>query len=62
MNKKYVELTWQCKECKDIVVSYSNRRHDMNFCKCGKSAIDLEENYQRGMGNIKVISKKVKKG
>lgn len=57
--KKYpIRLIWKCKVCKDVVVSYSHIRHDMNYCDCGKSAVDLEEGYMRGMGDIKVISRK----
>ncbi|MEA2015457.1 MAG: hypothetical protein U9O59_01860 [Actinomycetota bacterium] len=52
-----VKLTWQCELCGDIVVSYSNKRHDMNYCKCGESAVDLEEWYQRNMGKIKEIKR-----
>jgi len=49
---KYIKLTWKCAECGDVVTSYSNRRHDMNFCKCGLSGVDLEEWYQRNIGKI----------
>ena len=52
-----IKLTWQCGYCNDTVISYSNRRHDMNYCKCGKSAVDLEEWYQRNAGSIKEISR-----
>jgi len=51
-----IRWIWQCNYCKDIVSSLSNKRHDMNYCKCGKSAVDLEEWYVRGMGDYKVIS------
>jgi len=47
---------WQCNYCKDITASYSHLTHDMNHCKCGKSAVDLEEYYARGMGDYDVIS------
>ena len=49
---------WRCGECKDIVVSYSHLRHDMNFCDCGKSSVDLEEHYCRQMGLVEVLSVK----
>ena len=32
----------------------------MDYCKCGESAVDLEEGYQRGMGKIKEIKRTVK--
>ena len=54
---KTTKLTWQCEICGDIVTSYSNRRHDMNCCKCGKSCVDLEEYYQRNTGKIKELKR-----
>jgi len=56
--KELIRLIWQCEECKDVVISYSHLRHDMNYCECGKSAVDLEEHYQRSMGKVKDISRK----
>ena len=54
-----IRLIWECKDCKDVVISYSHLRHEMNICECGKSGVDLEEYYQRGHGRIKEISRKV---
>mgnify|MGYP006910662831 CR=1 FL=1 len=56
---EYVKLTWKCKKCGDIQISYSNRRHDMQVCKCGCSGVDLEEGYQRNMGSIEEIKREV---
>lgn len=56
-NTKPIKLIWECEICGDRVTSYSNHTHDMNFCKCGQSAVDLEEWYQRNMGKIKEISR-----
>jgi hypothetical protein len=56
-----VKITWQCKKCNDIVISYSNLRHNMNFCKCGESAVDLEESYQRTVGDIIELKKEIEK-
>lgn len=53
-----IRLIWKCELCEDIVISYSHIRHDMNTCECGKSAIDLEEFYQRSMGKIQELSRK----
>ena len=53
-----IRLIWKCRYCKDVVISYSHLNHDMNYCECGKSAIDLENGYMRGMGDTKLISKK----
>tara|TARA_R110000772_G_scaffold238560_1_gene350547 strand:+ start:511 stop:717 length:207 start_codon:yes stop_codon:yes gene_type:complete len=56
--KKKIRLIWKCEECEDVVVSYSHLRYDMNNCDCAKSAVDLEEHYQRSMGKVKEISRK----
>ena len=53
-----IRLIWQCEDCKDVVISYSYLTHDMNYCECGKSAVDLEQGYQRQTGNIKELSRK----
>lgn len=45
------KVVWQCEHCKDIQVSDSHKRHDMNWCECGKSAVDLEELYERSVGH-----------
>ena len=52
-------LEWQCEYCKDIQLSDSIRRHHMDYCKCGDSAVDLEEGYQRGMGKVKEIKRTI---
>lgn len=61
MENYKVRLIWKCKKCKDVVISYSHLRHDMNYCDCGGSAVDLEKFYQRGMGEVKEISRKIYK-
>lgn len=57
--KEQIRLIWQCEECEDVLISYSHLNHDMNYCECGKSAVDLEEYYQRQIGSVKEISKKM---
>lgn len=47
---KNIRWIWRCVECKDVVISYSHLRHDMNYCDCGKTAVDLEEHYCRMVG------------
>ena len=60
--KEAIRLIWRCKKCKDVVISYSHLRHEMNYCECGESAIDLEEHYQRTLGDgVEDISRKVNK-
>lgn len=48
-------VKWSCKVCKDIVISNSHRRHEMDTCKCGCSGLDLEEDYARIMGDYQFI-------
>lgn len=48
-------VTWKCSACEDVVISYSHKRHDMNFCKCGETAVDLEEWYSRIVGKMPIF-------
>lgn len=48
-------LKWKCTKCGDVQKSYSDRRWDMNMCKCGESGVDLEEGYSRYLGHVKVL-------
>ena len=52
-----IKLKWKCEDCEDIVISYSHLKHTMDYCECGKSAVDLEEYYQRNIGKVKEISR-----
>jgi hypothetical protein len=56
--KESIKLVWQCEECKDVIVSYSYLSHNIDYCECKKSAVDLEANYQREIGKVKEISRK----
>ena len=55
---KTIRLIWQCEDCKDVVISYSRLSHDMNYCECGKSAVDIDEFTQGNRGKVKEISRK----
>lgn len=46
------KIIWQCDECKDIQISDCSKRHQMDWCDCGKSAIDAEEYYTRCVGEV----------
>ena len=54
-----VILEWQCEICKDIQLSDSIRIHHMDYCKCGESAVDLEEGFPRVMGEVKEIKRTI---
>tara|TARA_R110000851_G_scaffold209517_2_gene361946 strand:- start:7012 stop:7431 length:420 start_codon:yes stop_codon:yes gene_type:complete len=53
---KHKKVIWECLECGNQHTSYSNKRHDIQICECGKSGYDLEEHYARQVGNLKIIS------
>ena len=57
LNDMRVILEWQCEICKDIQLSDSIRTHHMDYCRCGESAVDLEDGYQRGMGKVKELKR-----
>jgi len=59
MDKKYKKITWKCGVCDSIQESYSNRRWDMDICKCGQSGMDLEESYSRQMGEIIIVKEEI---
>lgn len=48
MNHKII--IWQCTECNDIKISNSRQHHQMDFCKCDKTGVDLEEYLTRISG------------
>lgn len=58
MKPPIVRLIWKCVSCGDVVVSYSHLTHEMNWCDCGKSAVDLDEHSQGITGKIEEISRK----
>jgi len=50
-----MKIKWKCEYCGDIVSSDSKVRHKMDYCKCKKSAIDLEEHYRREVGKPTIL-------
>lgn len=45
-----MKIVWECPECKDLKVSKSNERHQLDYCKCKKTGVDLESGYTRTIG------------
>lgn len=45
-----MKFKWRCTKCGDEVESDDEERHQMDWCKCGKTAIDLEKFYCRTVG------------
>ena len=52
-------LEWRCGYCDSIQTSDSAKRWSMDYCQCGESFVDLEEHYQRSMGEVVVINTSV---
>ena len=52
-------LEWRCGYCDSIQTSDSAKRWSMDYCQCGESFVDLEEHYQRNMGEVIVINTSV---
>jgi hypothetical protein len=52
-------LDWKCGCCNSVQKSDSAKRWSMDHCKCGKSFVDLEEYYQRNMGEVIVLNTSV---
>lgn len=53
-------ITWQCPDCKDIVLSNDWEGHKMDYCKCGNNACDMEKNYVRWIG-CSVLERRAKR-
>ena len=45
-----MKIKWRCKHCGDVLVSDSSVTHQMDVCKCGKSGLDIEDEYGRVFG------------
>mgnify|MGYP001604908329 CR=1 FL=1 len=50
-------LEWKCGYCNSFQKSDSGERWRMDTCKCGKSAVDLEDGYQRCVGEVIELSR-----
>lgn len=48
---------WECGSCGKVHSSNPEKRHSMDWCPCGQSAVDAEEFYSRMLGSVKIISK-----
>ena len=46
-----MKIVWYCKLCNWVSVSDSRMKHCMDYCECGKTAMDLEEGYSRMIGH-----------
>lgn len=56
MKKESKELIkWKCLLCEHITVSNSFKRHQIDYCKCGKTFVDAEEFYTRHSDNVEFL-------
>lgn len=54
------KIKWKCKYCGAIIISDTDKQHQMDFCKCRKSAVDAEKEYVMTMGKVKFLDKNLK--
>lgn len=52
------KVKWRCKSCGDILTSDTREHHKMDWCKCGKSYVDAEEEYVRVGGYAELLDKR----
>jgi len=52
-----MKIAWVCDKCNWLVVSDSKEHHQMDYCKCMESAVDLEEYMCRMQGCPRVIAR-----
>ncbi len=52
-----MKIAWVCDLCNWLQVSDSDLRHQMDYCKCKQTAIDLENEYTGAMGNPRIIAR-----
>ena len=52
-----MKLAWVCDECNWLQVSDSKEHHQMDFCKCKKCGVDLEEYMCRFSGLPRIIAR-----
>ena len=51
-------MIWQCPSCKSVQYSNAFRTHQMDYCKCQETAIDLETYGCRYMGNPEILERR----
>ena len=58
-SKKKPRIVWRCKFCKSLQISDPYEHHTMDYCKCEKTAIDLELEYCRVVGEQPIMWEEV---
>jgi hypothetical protein len=48
-------IKWKCNSCGALNESNTHQRHKMDWCACGKSAVDAEEDYTRIAGDVEIL-------
>lgn len=57
MNNNENLIYWVCGYCNSHHISDKKKRHQMDWCKCGETALDAEKYYIRMVGNPIEITK-----
>jgi hypothetical protein len=52
-----MKICWVCDKCNWLQVSDSKEHHQMDSCRCGESAVDLEDYMCRMQGCPRVIAR-----
>lgn len=51
-------MIWQCLKCKSIQYSNAFAHHQMDYCKCQETAVDLETYSCRYMGSPEILERR----
>jgi len=54
---KKIIIKWRCNYCESVQSSDSSKTHEMDFCECGASGLDLEEHYMRAFGDVEEMER-----
>ena len=57
MSEEKVKIAWVCDLCNWLTVSDSREHHQMDYCQCKKSAVDLETYMCRFLGVPRTIAR-----
>ena len=47
-----MKIKWRCTTCNDEIISDGDIKNQMDYCKCGKSAMNLNNDGYRIIGDV----------
>lgn len=53
---KHIIIAWTCDLCNWLTISDSRESHKMDYCRCGKTSMDLELEYARFTGSPRTVA------